>query len=56
MVFLGARPDAAEEAADVHSPRMVLDEDALAVGVAVHAGVALSVLADPSAGLPSPAQ
>jgi hippurate hydrolase len=44
MVFLGARPPGADTVADVHSPRMVLDEDAMAAGVALHAGVALRVL------------
>jgi amidohydrolase len=40
MVFLGARA-AAGEAHPLHSNRMVLDESALADGVALHAGVAL---------------
>jgi hippurate hydrolase len=40
LVFLGARPTGGE-AAPLHSNRMVLDEDALATGVALHAAVAL---------------
>ena len=44
MVFLGARRDAEAPAEDVHSPRMVLDEEAMAAGVAFHAAVALHVL------------
>jgi metal-dependent amidase/aminoacylase/carboxypeptidase family protein len=43
MVFLGARPAgvAAHDVAPNHSNRMVLDEAAMAVGIATHAGVAL---------------
>jgi hippurate hydrolase len=44
MAFLGARPDNQDTVADVHSPHMILNEDALAVGVALHAGVALHLL------------
>ncbi len=40
MVFLGARPGEGP-AAPLHSNRMVLDEAAMAAGVALHAGVAL---------------
>jgi len=40
MVFLGVRPREGE-AAPLHSNRMVLDESALATGVALHAAVAL---------------
>jgi len=40
MVFLGARPGDGP-AQPLHSNRMVLDEDALATGVALHAAVAL---------------
>ena len=43
MVFLGARPDD-RPAAPIHSNRMVLDEEALATGIALHAAVALSYL------------
>ncbi|HBZ71327.1 MAG TPA: amidohydrolase [Deltaproteobacteria bacterium] len=43
MVFLGARPDD-REPAPLHSNRMVLDENALATGIALHAAVALRFL------------
>jgi len=47
MVFLGARPSGVdtEAAAPLHSDRMVLDEDAMTAGVALHAGLALRTLA-----------
>jgi len=38
LVFLGARA-AGDEAAPLHSNRMVIDEDAMAVGIALHAAV-----------------
>jgi hippurate hydrolase len=43
MAFLGTRPKgvAAHDTAPNHSNRMVLDEDAMAVGIATYAGVAL---------------
>jgi amidohydrolase len=44
MAFLGARPEGQDTVADVHSPQMILNEDAMAVGVALHAGVALHLL------------
>ena len=44
MAFLGARPENQNSIADVHSPHMILNEDAMAVGVALHAGVALHLL------------
>ena len=46
MAFLGTCPPGIEfhEAAPNHSNRMVIDEDAMAVGVALHAAVALSEL------------
>jgi hippurate hydrolase len=40
MVFLGVRPDGVAQPAPNHSNRMVLDEDALATGIAMHAAVA----------------
>jgi amidohydrolase len=40
LVFLGARP-AGDDAAPLHSNRMVLDEDAMAVGIALHAAVSM---------------
>lgn len=44
MAFLGARPDHQDPVADVHSPRMVLNEDAMAVGTALHVAMALRLL------------
>jgi metal-dependent amidase/aminoacylase/carboxypeptidase family protein len=44
MAFLGARPDRQGTVADVHSPQMILNEDAMAVGTALHAAVALRLL------------
>ena len=44
MAFLGARPENHDTAADVHSPHMMLNEDAMAVGVALNAAVALRLL------------
>jgi amidohydrolase len=44
MAFLGARPGGQAAVADVHSPQMILNEDAMAVGVALHASVALHLL------------
>lgn len=45
MVFLGARPEGAAAPAPIHSNRMVLNEEALATGIALHAAMALSYLA-----------
>ncbi|MFV0523327.1 MAG: M20 family metallopeptidase [Acidimicrobiales bacterium] len=46
MAFLGVCPPGATPAtaASVHSNRMVLDEEAMAVGTAVHAAIALDLL------------
>ncbi|MEU2390332.1 M20 family metallopeptidase [Streptomyces sp. NPDC007369] len=46
MAFLGARPPgvAPSEAPDLHSDRVVFDEDALATGAALHAAAALQAL------------
>jgi len=44
MAFLGARPEGQGPVATSHSPRMVLNEDALAVGAALHSAVALHLL------------
>lgn len=44
MAFLGARPENQDTVADVHSPQMILNEDAMTVGIALHAGVALRLL------------
>jgi amidohydrolase len=48
MAFLGTRPAgvAPRDVAPNHSNRMVLDEDAMATGIAVYAGVALRWLAE----------
>jgi hippurate hydrolase len=47
MAFLGTSPPgvAAHRAAPNHSNRMVIDEDAMAVGVALHTAVTLDELA-----------
>lgn len=45
MVFLGVRPDGVEHPAPCHSNRMLLDEDALAGGTALHAAIAMRFLA-----------
>ncbi len=44
MFFLGVRPEDASLAAPCHSNRMILNEDAMAHGVAAHAGIALDFL------------
>ncbi len=44
MVFLGVRPDDPSQAAPCHSNRMILNENAMAHGVAMHAGVAMRYL------------
>lgn len=41
MVFLGAAPPGVERPAPNHSNRMVIDEPAMATGIALHAAVAL---------------
>jgi len=43
MVFLGARPDDAA-VAPIHSNRMILNESAMATGIALHAAMALCYL------------
>jgi len=43
MVFLGARPDDAP-VAPIHSNRMILNEPAMATGIALHAAMALAYL------------
>jgi metal-dependent amidase/aminoacylase/carboxypeptidase family protein len=45
MVFLGVRPESAEQAAPCHSNRMMLNEDGMVAGMALHAGLALRSLA-----------
>jgi hippurate hydrolase len=44
MVFLGLRPPGVTDAAPCHSNRMLIDEDGMAYGVALHAAVALRFL------------
>jgi amidohydrolase len=49
MVFLGAAPDGSRAPAPNHSNRMVLDEDAFAVGIALNAAIAIRYLETPPA-------
>lgn len=42
MAFLGAQPDGDGPVAPNHSNRMVIDEDAMAKGIAMHAALAMS--------------
>ena len=44
MAFLGARPGGQDPVADVHSPQMIFNENAMAVGIAVHTAMALHLL------------
>jgi hippurate hydrolase len=44
MVFLGMRPPGAESPAPIHSNRMLIAEEGMAAGVALHAAVALRFL------------
>lgn len=48
LAFLGACPPglAPDEASSLHSPRMTIDEDVIATGIACHAAVALAFLSD----------
>jgi hippurate hydrolase len=48
MAFLGTRPSgmAPGDVAPNHSNRMVLDEDAMTVGIATYSGVALRFLSE----------
>lgn len=52
MAFLGARPPGIPpaHAPDIHSDRVVFDEDAMAVGAALHAAAALQAEALPGGG------
>jgi amidohydrolase len=53
MMFLGVMPEGAEEhdhIASCHSNRMILNEDAMAVGIAMHAAVAHRFLTEPPPG------
>ena len=47
MAFLGARPDVSGPVHPNHSNRMILDEQAMAAGIAVYSGVALRWLGSP---------
>ena len=49
MFFLGAKPEDASLAAPCHSNRMILNEDSMAHGIALHAGIAMKWLAQQSA-------
>jgi hippurate hydrolase len=42
MVFLGAAPPGVADPAPNHSNRMIIDEEAMAAGIALHAAMALS--------------
>jgi hippurate hydrolase len=44
MVFLGVRPEGVDRPAPIHSNRMVLNEEGMASGVALHAAIALRYL------------
>jgi len=46
MLLLGARPAGVAEAAPCHSTRMLLDEDAMPLGAALHAAIATRFLAE----------
>lgn len=50
MLFLGVQPDGASRAAPCHSNRMLLNEEGMAHGVALHAEIALQWLASGHAG------
>jgi hippurate hydrolase len=45
MVLLGVRPPGSRRPAPCHSSRMMLDEDAMALGVALHTSIATRFLA-----------
>ena len=49
MFFLGVKPSDSSLAAPCHSNRMILNEDGMAHGVALHAGIAMKWLAQQSA-------
>jgi len=46
MMFLGVRPPGTKNPAPCHSSQMMLDEEAMALGTALHAAVATRFLAD----------
>ena len=45
MMFLGVMPDGHDHVAPCHSNRMILNEDCMAVGIAMHASIAHRFLA-----------
>ena len=45
MVILGVRPEGVEQPAPCHSNRMMLNEEGMVAGMALHAGLALRSLA-----------
>jgi hippurate hydrolase len=45
MMFLGVRPEGHDHVAPCHSNRMMLNEDCMAVGIAMHAAIAHRFLA-----------
>jgi len=49
MFFIGVKPEDASLAAPCHSNRMILNEDGMAHGMALHAGIAMKWLAQQSA-------
>jgi len=48
MVMLGVRPPDTKRPAPCHSSKMMLDEEAMALGVALHAAIAIQFLAESS--------
>jgi len=44
MLFLAAPPPGVDEPAPLHSNRMLLDEDAMAAGIAMHIALALGLV------------
>jgi hippurate hydrolase len=46
MVFMGMKPDDVAEPAPNHSNRLLLNEEGLAYGAALHAAIALRYLGD----------
>ncbi len=55
MVFLGARPEGVRHPAPNHSNRMMLNEDAMVTGIAMHTAIATTWLARAAAQVSSPA-
>jgi hippurate hydrolase len=48
MVMLGVRPPDSKRPAPCHSSRMMLDEEAMSLGAALHASIATQFLAKSS--------